>query len=335
MCILGSNVGRRGRCLRPPRRDGSVLRIAFLALLAFIAAGCTRSTAPVDRVPINEQVRAVAAEVSALRAQMDTVIAACLRSEGFPYFPRTARQHFATLTGLYSIRVGISVEDARAKGYSPDPASATGEAEQKYFEGLSQAEQNAYALAHLGTERDMVEYTSPSGAQSSFAVGGCTGVAANHVYGGKQAYVDASGLFDELQFMAANILMRAEEDEAFREAMTKWSACMADAGYSFKTPTDARNAGLQTRKKLSEAEYGPPTPKEIAIASADARCQDEVSLREVFLQVALREQQSITDEKERLFLAWDELTRRVAASGNTSVKADSQDVLSAGADGGG
>jgi hypothetical protein len=320
--------------LAPRRAYFSGCRIALLGLSAIILGGCSQTEAPVDRVPLIEKMRVVAAEVSVLRAKMDTEVAACMRSDGFPFFAKTARQHFESLEGFLSIGLGLSVEDAQARGYGPDARSTTSEAELRYFEGLSKAEQEAYTLAHMGTEDDMVDHTSLSGSQSSFAVDGCIGAAAKRVYGSIEAYVESMGLFDDFQFMRLEVLLRAEKDDSFRDALSDWSTCMTHAGYSFEAPTDARDAALETGKNISEAEHGPPTPKEISIASADARCRDKASLGRIFLQSAQREQQSIIAAKERLFLAWDELMSLVAAQGYTSVETDSKDLISADTSGG-
>jgi hypothetical protein len=300
--------------------------LALLAVLAVFAAGCSRSDAP-SLESIHEQMRVVTAQVSVLRAQMDGSMGSCLRSRGFPSFPKTAAQHFASLGALYSIRFDFSPE--AGAGYRRDAVPLpSSEEERGYFERLSQAEQDAYAVAQVGTPRDIVDHKSPSGAQSGIPLGGCTGIAAIAVFGSPKSYVEYMGLFDDLQFMSASVLARAETDKAFREALTDWSACMTDAGYSFKSPPQAGATAVETRQTIS----GPASPEEIGIATADARCQDEVSMRASFLGAAAQEERSIAGERERLFSAWDKLMARVVAQGYSSVEADGKDLISASAE---
>jgi hypothetical protein len=324
----GCRRRRRRLTSRVAAVAGTGPRIGLVALAAMLAGGCTGTDTPIDRVPINEQVRMVVAEVSVLNARMDKAVAACMRSQGFPFFARTARDHFDELTDTLSIRFGLSIEDAQSNGYGPGPRSGTTDEERRYFQRLSQRRQDAYTLAHLGTEEDLVPYSSPSGAQSSYPVGGCIRPAAEEVYGSVQAHVESMGLFDDLQYMTAAILVRAEGDEALQQALTEWSACMGGEGYSFESPAAARDSALESREAKHGGGYGSPTLKERAIALADARCQDKSSISGTFLRAAVDAQSSFIAENDQLFAAWDELMEQVAARGYPPVGREGRDLIS-------
>jgi hypothetical protein len=306
------------------------LRVALLGFVALSVTACSSTTTPVaDRVPISEQVLDVAAELAALRSQMDGAIAECLRAEGFPYFAKSTRHHFEALLDLFSLRVlTLSIESARADGYGSGGGSTlTTDEEYEYFNGLTDVESDAYALAHIGAEEDLVEHTTTSGARVGIPVGGCSATGASMVYGSTETYVEAEGIFYDLQFMLGEVLTRVEADEQVRSASADWSSCMTEAGYSFQAPADARDAALVTRAEISGEELGRATPEERAIASADAGCQDEVSLNEIYTNAAVQEQRSVTSDRDRLFLAWAELMQRVAAEGYADLEADSQELL--------
>jgi hypothetical protein len=308
----------------------TVFRLGLLGLVALSTAACNGTpAASSDRIPISEQVLDVAAELSALRAQMDTAIGSCMEEDGFPYFGQTMREHFDSLLDLLAIRVlSISVDEARVEGYgTAGQVSSTGAEKFQYFDNLSQAEQDAYSSAHIGREAERVQYTSPSGTQGAIPVGGCVGVGASTAYGSAELYVNAESIFTDLQFLGGEVLRRAEEKDAVRGALNDWSECMMAVGYSFEAPVDAREAAIHTREVLSDDVTGDVTPEEIAIATADARCQDDVSLNQTYSEAVVREQASIMTEKERLFLAWEELMQQVAAAGYRGVEKDSEQLL--------
>lgn len=312
--------------------------LSCLSMLIILASCSDEEPTVVDRVPISDQVLTVAADLASLRAQLDAVTADCLSEQGFPYFGKTGREHFESLLDLFSLRVlMVSAEEARLEGYgaAPTGASAAITEAQGYFEGLTQAEQDAYSLAHLGTQAERAEYTSPSGNRGSLAVGGCVGVAAQSMYGSVDTYIEAEGIFEDLQFMGGEVLGRAEQRDDVQRAFGDWSDCMQAEGHDFDAPVQAREAALATRQRASDADVGTVTPDEISIAVADAGCQAAVSLNQSYSEAVLEEQQSLTNDRERLFLAWGELMQRVADEGYGDVRTDRDQLLPGASESGG
>ena len=337
--IRPGRVSRRSFTVRRDMRARTFPRTALFALVVLLLLGACgpsgpagdrgsrdRPAGPRDSVPMNPVVRGFVAEISVLNAQMDKAVAACMASKGFPFFAESAGAHFDTLIRNLSIRFGLSLRDAKGNGYGPERVSSRS-AEERYFQGLSRHEQDAYALAHLGTEDDLVPYSSRSGARSSYPVGGCIRPAAQQVFGGTGRYVMAMGLFDDLQYLNAAVLARANEDETVRKALNDWSDCMAVEGYSFETPGDARDKALETSASTTRNGSVVPRPKEIAIAIADARCQAAVFLSEIFVRAAVEVQRPLIAKNSWLFVEWDELLRQVASVGYPSVRKESRDLI--------
>ncbi|TQM80616.1 hypothetical protein FHX81_2957 [Saccharothrix saharensis] len=73
---------------------------------------------------------------------------------------------------------------------------------------------------------------------------------------------------------------RAERDDSYRNAQTRWSRCMDRAGYHYATTADAEgDPRWATSVSITTVEpERDVTPEEITTATADARCRDEVRL---------------------------------------------------------
>lgn len=312
--------------------------------------GCSsddENTQPPTSVPINDQVVEVAADLAALRAQMDAHQKECMAALGFPFFADSAQVHLASLVELYSLGIlSLSVDDAEENGYTNTGSRLAASSDKYiYFESQTQAESDAYQAVLFGSERR--DISTPSGARLGIPVGGCLGDAVKVVYGSIDSYASGEIVFNELQDLMGTISMEVQDTDEFKEAVAKWGLCMSDAGFDYDDPVAARSAALATRSeeegedtgdtsdtstKAGELEQNETvtrsTPEERRIAVADATCQAEVSLPQVFTQAALIEQARLTSERERVFLSWDELMARVELEGYGGVASDSQGLLS-------
>ena len=330
------------------------IRTAAAIALLMAALGCSsddKNTHPPTSVPINDQVVEVAADLAALRAQMDAHQKECMAVQGFPFFADSAGVHLASLVELYSLGIlSLSVDDAEENGYTNTGSRLAASSDKYiYFESQTQAESDAYQAVLFGSERR--DISTPSGARLGIPVGGCLGDAAKVVYGSIDSYASGEIVFNELQSLMGTISMEVQDTDEFKEAVAKWGLCMSDAGFDYDDPVAARDAALATRSKaenLDESDTSTTagevaqddsqddaaaksTPKERRIAVADATCQAEVSLPQAFTQAALIEQARLTKERDRVFLSWDELMERVEREGYGGVASDSQGLLSANA----
>lgn len=78
----------------------------------------------------------------------------------------------------------------------------------------------------------------------------------------------------------------AERDSRVVAAWAKWSECMAESGYVYRSPWEPNNHG-----------WGPePTKEEIATAVADVACRRKVNLVGIWLAVESAYQQRAVDE---------------------------------------
>ena len=95
--------------------------------------------------------------------------------------------------------------------------------------------------------------------------GGCYGEAHRRV-------ADGGKVFDPLlpEKLAGESFDRAENDSRVIAAYTRWSACMAAAGFHYRTSRDANNDDRWAGSTISSAE--------IAVATNDVRCKKETNL---------------------------------------------------------
>ncbi len=89
--------------------------------------------------------------------------------------------------------------------------------------------------------------------------------------------------------------MQADKDPRVLKGFARWSGCMAESGYSYATPWDSNDD-----PSWSTAEA---TAKEIAVAVADVRCQQESNLLGLRVAVAAAWQREYMQAHEKEFVA--------------------------------
>ncbi len=125
----------------------------------------------------------------------------------------------------------------------------------------------------------------PNGAQvSRISVGdGCGGQAAVQVFGSAEDYVNFYSALNSLEALAAWTAYELRSSEAMASIDHSWSDCMARAGYSYESIFDPMNSDWPSPR---------PSPREIAVAGADAACRErlvpveDVAAVEAAVQVA-------------------------------------------------
>ena len=263
-------------------------------------------------------------DANAQQNRMEQIVAECMTEQGWEYTPVDYSQmdgaiaepmpvegdgpQWGTEEYAKELGYGISTYDLDAGGETPEPlpiepdeADAWVDPNAEYVESLSETAREAYYEALHGpqpTEEEMVsgewEY-DPANA-------GCYGRASQEVYdAGNNLWEDEKyqGLLEEMNL----IYERLEDDPKVAEARSRWSGCMADAGYPGLADSGAaqqliyselepywekgEEPPVEVRKALGE--------KERSIATADFRCSKDSDVEKVQVEALHRAEQDFID----------------------------------------
>lgn len=191
-------------------------------------------------------------------------------------FAATSGYGISTTMGDGSLAiVGGGSVGATGAGGGSDPNA-------QYVESLSPEDQEAYYGDLYGDP----PADANADAIDPMAMGGCYGEASDAVYG--------ENAFDQLSNQFEEVAARAEADPRVAEAFTAWSACMAEAGYTYAKPMETFD-DFFTRLQALGQEPDPAAlqalqEEEIATATADRACAKETDLdriqQEVFEEIS-------------------------------------------------
>ena len=222
--------------------------------------------------------------------EVESAIASCMSDAGFEYIPIDPVTFGYAMSSLGSVP-GLSDEEFVTQygyGYTtlpPVQQFGAGEENTAIFNDLSPADQVAYERTLWGDNPNntfvyMLENEDVEGA------GGCTKTAIEQVFTAEQLNPNFLNPFDALVY----------QDPRYIDAVAKWSDCMRDAGYDFESPEDGEDQIIERFDTL----VGGADPatlegsdldalrelqgEELAIASADLKCQEQ-ELLEVEQQV--------------------------------------------------
>lgn len=197
---------------------------------------------------------------------------------------------------LNARRYGI-VDGKRAQSFGYRPEESLAENDDKGEWNPSPAE-----MAVLGMSDDGSGAALKDSAGKGLPEGGCIGEA-DRALGGAQppAPVDVVDVFKS-----------AEGDSRIQAAWKRWSTCMKDAGYDYKSPWQPNNA-----KWPSEV-----TKKEIDTAVDDVKCRQSTNLVGIWMGVEAAYQRKAIDANPESFAAmkvWhDNRVRKAAEALNGS-----------------
>ncbi|MFG2114225.1 hypothetical protein ACGFRB_16580 [Streptomyces sp. NPDC048718] len=100
--------------------------------------------------------------------------------------------------------------------------------------------------------------------------------------------------------------VRSQENPQVKKVFQDWSSCMANSGYSYKTPLDP----------LEKIVGSSPTPAEISAAKADVKCKDSVNLTGIWFAVESKIQDELIARNEETLNSdskeFDALVRRAS-----------------------
>ncbi|MEV6302854.1 hypothetical protein AB0M02_25800 [Actinoplanes sp. NPDC051861] len=245
-------AGGRAEGLRPAAAT------ALLLIGTLVACG--------DR-PSPDEVRAALRVIAAQPGELGRAEAAatlsCLRAKGFDPPPPMAESG-----AVQNLPVPVDERAARAAGYGdaiPRGALADGRKMQRYAESTPGVDQalggpDAAPVARLVTPNGW-EFTSPRT--------GCVAEGRAAVYGSVGNWLTAFYLPQDLNQTAADVYL----DDGVATASAAYQSCMAGEGYHMRIPQEAS----ETARGWAAAGDS-PAAREIALATADARCRSRTGI---------------------------------------------------------
>lgn len=257
--------------------------------------------------------------------QVEALVVDCMAAQGFEYEP--VDQGGAVFTDPHA---DLTAEErARTIGYGftqwideEPPGSEFVDPNAERVEQMEPAEQEAYYAALYG------EAPEPSFDEDgeeifpeTYEPTGCQGEAWSEVNGGEE------DIFRDLQEEFDELYQRMEADPRLASATDGWATCMADAGYTFTTPDEifdhlnqrmeeevygaAEGQPLEPELDEDGNPIGPPPhdeeglarvrEEEIAIATADYECNQEVDLDQIRQDVQVELEEAFIEEHREVF----------------------------------
>jgi hypothetical protein len=249
------------------------------------------------------------------QAKVEELVAVCMADEGFEYVPVDQSQYnFSseeegvdrnTKEWVAENGYGMTTQTETAPPVDPDQPEFV-DPNQPYVESLSPTEQTAYFETLYGVSPTEEEVASED-FEYTWENGGCQGAASHEVQ--PQAYDDEKykPLLDKMNTIYESL----QKDPAVAELDSKWSSCMADAGYSsYSKKQDAMDAVVEESNKLYSSETGEPPADdelkrvqklEIETALADFTCAEKLDYQDKMLALQFKlEEQFIADNKSEL-----------------------------------
>jgi hypothetical protein len=240
--------GGRPRITVPPIPSTSSLSLVNLPLNTYSNVSVLQQT--------------VLAEASTLLTQK------CMAARGFVYATQaTASQEQALVRDTeYGFGVSSAVT-ASSNGYGQPKTAGTPQQGPAFLGGFASfgdlaKRPRAWIVALLGF--------APGARLGSSVPAGCLSVASGELYG-----TDGSGLADPVPSIALQASNWTRSDPRVVAVDAAWSRCMAQRGYTYRTPQQAADARWPS----------PPTTAETATALADVACKQQVNLPSTWLTV--------------------------------------------------
>ncbi|WTW96774.1 hypothetical protein OG216_26945 [Streptomycetaceae bacterium NBC_01309] len=224
---------------------------------------------------------------------VDVAANACMARFGLswppPYRPPAK---FAQNARAYGV---ISPVDAARYGYHPPLP-----------EGVTPADAARLAQEDSGRSASTTATQRAVYTGNGFAETGVQGVPAGGCLGEARVSIGAPTAPDTFVQTLRNEAHEASEtDSRVRDLFDRWSSCMAKSGYKYTDPREAHNDD----RWWDNSGGGMPTPVEIAVATADVRCKQELNLVGVWVAVeSAYQQQAIDDNVEQLTQSREQYT---------------------------
>jgi len=280
--------------------------VAALATVV-VLAGCTSTASTRDDAagPLSAYLWEFA-EVSIAQDEAQAVaaeeqVAVCMKEQGFDYVPNPAGSWQST---IYQVPAEVGTEAwASEHGYGLVDGSTISTS------GPVPDDPNAAALATMSPAELDAWNTALRGdaaAQASGEAAGCTGAAVQPWFIRDKGYQQWQ---DEVSALDA----QADDDPTYVAALTAWADCMAAAGQVDVATPSAAQQSIQAQVDAAGGPLAIPEPRrsellaeEIAMATADTRCDASSGLSDTRSEVVERLQTAFVEEHRAELDAWRE-----------------------------
>jgi hypothetical protein len=210
----------------------------------------------------------------------EILVVQCLTDLGFPEIPEVEGEYPDEVVprAAWDDSLGlVDLKVAQTFGYQGARDSEWWAAHRAYID-LMDAHRELYA----DPARDLAEYGLPDGCERQAAA--------------SLSPVDTSALDRDLIASLPDLaVQQTQADPAVVESMTRWTSCMAEAGYAL------------TAIPIPQAHPDPATPEQIAQAVADVECKQSTGLVDTYITALYANQRAFMDQHT------DQVTLKIAA----------------------
>jgi hypothetical protein len=241
-----------------------------------------------------------------------------MKQRGFRYWPAPPSEPHELKDFPYVVD---DMAWARSHGYGGDLQQRAEDERRNdptvaYVKRLSPARQQDYVAARTGDGGKSLEVTAPNGLDIGQNSTGCLAEAEGALYGDFREWFRVSVITGNLPDHSVDI----RRDPRFRGAVESWSACMAEKGHPYKSPSHLRQA---LEERTGDLSRGEAHRTEVRLATAEASCARSTplsatvrSLTRHYDNIVREKYGSDIDTKRRMQLA--ALKRAREITGNTT-----------------
>lgn len=269
----------------------------------FLAASGQAAPVQPTGLPLTELADGVFEQPRFVHELVQRLLQDCMQDAGFSYdqVPYEVVASPAPSTyGDGTLALEDSTSAARVGYAKPSsPADEEWGGQNPATKSLSQGELEAWGGAFFGEERLSI------GNSTTISAGGCLDKAESAIYPDRARY---HGLQLTMQLILADAVTMTLRDKEVVDAMTAWSACMADQGFAATDPGEARTS------------YGQDTDSAPA-ALAEVDCNQKTGLNSAARLAAAPIQQGLVQENRATIDAWRDLLQIARVNALTRIAA--------------
>jgi hypothetical protein len=186
--------------------------------------------------------------IGRLQRRFEEEVGACLKKEGFEYYPENGSQ---AQTDAFALQSKNRADFVKKFGYGIStvlelPKIGTKSKQDQYLDKLSKADKRAFNVAFLGVDPDK---PSAAGQAPGLDTKSCLGKAQKAIFGDIAALTALGQKFEDLA-------KRVNSDAKVVRAVREWSACMKKGGFSFTKESDANDAISNRLSKILGSSNG-------------------------------------------------------------------------------